>query len=70
MVKGLFKEIEAEAKIEIVKVVSGQKEKGKRVWIVKLENKNQKKDLMKKKALLRRRKERVMDLTWKKRKMR
>lgn len=68
--KGLFKEIEAEAKIEIVKVVSGQKEKRKRVWIVKLENKNQKKDLMKKKALLRRRKERVMDLTWKKRKMR
>lgn len=48
--------------------MGGQKEKGKGMWIIKLESENQKKEVIKKKALLRRRKERVMDdLTWKER---
>lgn len=50
--------------------MGGQKEKGKGMWIIKLESENQKKEVMKKKALLRGRKERVMDdLTWKERNM-
>lgn len=60
MVERLFKEIGTEVKIEDIKVVRGQREKGRGAWIVKLESEIQKKEIMEK-ISLRKRKEKVMD---------
>lgn len=48
VVERLFKKIGAEVKIEDIKVVGGQREKGKGVWIVKLASEIQKREIMKK----------------------
>ncbi|XP_011881707.1 PREDICTED: golgin subfamily A member 6-like protein 22, partial [Vollenhovia emeryi] len=66
----LIKELGVEAKIEDMSRIGGIREKGPETWLVKLGSEEQKREVMRKKRMLKGRKERLADdLTWRERKM-
>lgn len=68
IVENLLGDIGAEVKVEEISRVGGGK--GKEIWLVRLENDDQKREVMRKKKILKGRKEKIMeDLTWRERKM-
>lgn len=56
-------------KVKDISKIGGMRGKGKETWLMKLGNEEQKREIMVRKKMLKGRKERIMDLTWKERKM-
>lgn len=70
-VEGILKSIGVEAKIEELRRLGKNEERGTEMIWVKLENEEQKKEVLEKKKNLKSRRKRIVeDLTWKERKMR
>lgn len=64
-----MREIGVEVKVEEISKI-GSREEGKETWLVKLGSEEQKREVIRRKKILKGRKERIWyDLTWKERKM-